>query len=121
MRLILLVLAIVVALADTADARWRLRRNRSSGGYSTGYAAASLYASPQEAALAKATILANAGRGWHPGGGYGGGSREGWGFSRHSARAAQRSTCWGGACDSAIGSAQVWSPRAGGWFAINIW
>jgi hypothetical protein len=108
-------------VADTADARGRIFGRRSRGYAATSYAAPSIYSSPQEAAEAKAQILANAGYGYHPPGGFGGGYREGWGFSTVSAEAAMWGTCFGGSCLSARGRAQVWSPMARGWFAINIW
>ena len=122
MRYLLLAIVVFALATEDAEARGRWRNRRSSGGnYSYSGGGASIYSTPQEAAEAKATMLAEAGRGWHPGGGFGGGYREGWGFSTVSAEAARWSTCYGGSCNSARGACQVWSPRAGGWFAINIW
>ena len=124
---ILFAFAAAMLVVDTAEARWRpfRRRARTNNNYtytqqSYGYASYGAYSSPQEAAQAKANLLAARGYGFHPGGGFGGGYREGWGMGA-TAEQAKWSTCYGGACLSARGSAQAWSDRAGCWFAINIW
>lgn len=111
----------VVGCTAEAEGRGRLLRRRTHSYTSSYSAAASIYATPQQAAEAKAAMLARRGYGFHPGGGFGGGFREGWGFSTRSAEAARWGTCFGNQCNSARGAAQAYSARAGGWFAINIW
>ena len=115
------VLFVGLAFTDTAHARRRRRvRNYRTYSYSNYETPAVRWNSPQEAAEAKAAMLARAQSGWHPyPGNYGGGYREGWGQGP-TAEAAKWSTCFGGECQSARGSAQVQDAR-GWWWAINIW
>ncbi len=109
-------------LAEDADAigrRGRARRYRTNYS-SVNYGYTFTATTPQELAEQKASLLAERGYGFHPGGGYAGGYREGWGTGA-TAEQAKWSTCFGDECMSARGSAQAWSEKAGIWFSINIW
>ena len=125
LRYLILGILLVGLVADFSDARGRRNRGRRSRAFNTGYSntnygGGSIYSSPQQAAEAKVAILAARGYGFHPSGGYGGGSREGWGMGP-TASAAMWGTCYGGSCMSARGRAQAWSELAQCYFAINIW
>ena len=98
MRFILAALLVIVFVADS-EAIGRRRRARCYTNYTAynyNYTSYSSYGSPQAAAEAKASILANNGGGiWHPGGGYGGAYAEGVG-SGFTAQQALNNCCFTG-------------------------
>lgn len=117
-RTAVLVVLLLVSLAQTADARWRVFGRRRSN-YTSGYTTSSVrYAGgPAEVAATKANILARRGYGGHIGGGYGGANAEGWGAGV-TAQAALNRCCFTGQRRLA-GSAVVRSSN-GLYYAIKL-
>lgn len=111
-------LLIVLFLAGSAEARWRLFKPRARHSVATtARPSVGLSGGPQSVAEAKAERAARLGIRGHQGGGFGGGSAEGIGFSTHSARAALNACCFTG---TRVCIGQHVARGAGGWYAVKI-
>ena len=103
---------LVLSFTCDADAWPRQRRSRTTGTKKT------WSGGPQEVASAKAQYAASRGIRGHVGGGFGGASAEGVGFSAHSAQQALNNCCFTGQRRVA-GSSVV--RGSNGWYAVKIY
>ena len=111
--------ALVLLFVCEVDARPRRRRRTNNVQYTTTTYYTNYYASPAHAASAKAQQSANGGvKGWHLGGGYGGGNAEGVAYSPFSAQDALNKCCFTG--ERAVAASHV-VHGYDGWYAVKIY